>query len=266
MGMAVYKILKNSSYFSRFCTKQRRNREKRTNYRKKFKINNSYINEFKNIGFKCVIRKSNYSMSSFLIYPSIVGDFVIIFSNSKELFKYGYVNSSIHSFSAYFLGLLCSRKFLIKFNIYEKTYILTYLDIGFQKATFGSKIFVFIKGMNQGGIQIPYTLPKKTSFNKNCVLEKLKLFFYQNCFILIQNINQTLINLKSSTMIITSKNIYKYFFEVYYNIINYSHIKFINNIDNSKAFWSSEKKNYLEKKILYLSKMQLLVDKIQDPN
>merc|ERR1712178_111112 len=135
MGMAIYKILKNSSYFSRFCTKQRRNREKKTNYKKKFKTNDSYINNFKNIGFKCVLRKSNYSISSFLIYPSIVGDFIITSSNSKELFKYGYANSASHSFASYFLGLLCSRKFFTKFNIYEKTYILTYLDIGFQKAT-----------------------------------------------------------------------------------------------------------------------------------
>jgi len=266
MGMTIYRILKNASYFSRFCTKKRRNREKRTNYKKKFKLNDSYINKFKNMGFKCVIRKYNYSLSSFLIYPSIIGDFVVIFSNSKELFKYGYANSATHSFSSYFLGLLCARKFFMKFNIYEKTYILTYLDIGFQKASFGSKIFIFIKGMNQGGIQIPFTLLKKKPFKNNCSLEKLKLFFYENCFILIQSIGQILIKLESHTMSINSKNIYKYFFKIYYNIINYCHIKLADKSHTDKNIWNLQKKNYLEKKISYLSKIQLLVDEIQDSN
>lgn len=143
--MTIYKILKNSSYFSRFRTKHRRNRERKTNYSKKFKINNSIFSNFKKIGFKCVFRKSNYSISSYLIYPSIIGNFIILFSNSKELFKYGYSNSAIHSFASYFLGFLCSRKFFTKFNVYEKNYILTFLDMGFQKAYFGTKVFIFIK-------------------------------------------------------------------------------------------------------------------------
>nr|BAS01472.1 ribosomal protein L5 [Lotharella vacuolata] len=271
--MTVYKILKNASYFSNFCTKHRRNREKRTNYNKKFNINNSILFNYKNIGFKCVFRKSNYCISSYLVYPSIVGDFIIIVSNSKELFKYGYSNSAKHSFASYFLGLLCARKFFMKFNIYEKKYILTFLDIGFQKASGGSKVYIFIKGMTQGGIQIPFSIVKKSVVDCKDVFNKLKTFFYNNCFIKIRTIKQTLISLSSPFIVLNSKNIYKYFFrvfknnkQIYYNIINYCHIKFLNNINIIKNIWNLNKKNYLEKKILYLSKIQILVNQIVEFN
>lgn len=68
--------------------------------------------------------------------------------------------------------------------------------------------------MNQGGIQIPFSLSKKTPLNNKNVFLKLKLFFYNNCYIKIQTAKQNLINLKSSFISLNSKNIYKYFFKV----------------------------------------------------
>jgi len=131
----------------------RRNRENRTNYRKRAAIligRHSFVS----------ITVSNQNIMAQALRPGIRGDIVITAVNSKELLKYGWKGSMNNMPSCYLTGLLLGIKTL------EKGINKLVLYTG--KKSFTTRVAACLKGIIDGGISLPVSeasLPKIERIN-----------------------------------------------------------------------------------------------------
>ncbi len=118
----------------------KRIRNNKTNYRKRKAILIGRRNFI-------TIKTSNEHIHCQLIKPSLKGDIVLSFSNSKELTKYGCKGSSNNLSASFLVGLVMGKKMLGKNN--NSAIIYT------GKTTFTSKVAACIKGIASAGVEIP---------------------------------------------------------------------------------------------------------------
>jgi len=97
---------------------------------------------------RAVIRKSNKLVLVQIVEYGLEGDKTICQASSKELSKYGF-DGKCNTPSAYLTGLLAAKKAAAKG---VKNVVA---DVGRQTATKGGIIFACIKGIADGGVQIP---------------------------------------------------------------------------------------------------------------
>lgn len=123
--------------------KFRRERELKTNYRKRLAL-------LKSKEARLIVRVTNKNVSCQLVVHSEQGDKVLASGSSKELAKIGWTGARGNAPAAYLTGYLCGKKGK-KANV--KSAIL---DLGFQSIVKGSNIFAALKGAVDAGVEIPH--------------------------------------------------------------------------------------------------------------
>ena len=122
----------------------RRKREGKTNYRKRLRLLTSK---------KCrlVVRKSGHNTLAQIIEYKENGDKVLVAVSTRELLKYNWKHSRSNIPAAYLIGLLLAKKAKAK-KCNEAI-----LDLGLQMSTKGSRLYAVLKGVVDGGLNIPHS-------------------------------------------------------------------------------------------------------------
>ena len=121
--------------------RQRRQREGRTNYKKRLRLLISRKS-------RVVVRKFGKTIVIQLIEYTPKGDQIKITTHSSELKKQGWTHNQGNIPAAYLTGMLFAKK--AKKHTKEAI-----LDSGLQPSTKGSRIYAAIKGMNDAGLSVP---------------------------------------------------------------------------------------------------------------
>lgn len=123
----------------------RRKREGKTNYGKR-------LNLLLSNKPRVVVRRSLKNIIVQIIEYKESGDNVIVSVSSKELEKkYGWKTSKGNVPSAYLIGLLAGKKAV------EKGLKEAVLDTGFITSTKGSRVYAVLKGIVDGGLNVPHS-------------------------------------------------------------------------------------------------------------
>ncbi|MBW6451807.1 MAG: 50S ribosomal protein L18 [DPANN group archaeon] len=129
-----------TNYLLRF----KRRRTGQTNYKKRL---NLLLSREK----RAVIRVTNTAIIAQIIDYNEIGDIVITSANSKELKTIGFGANIKNIPSAYLTGLILAKK------AKDKNIKKVVLDIGLHTPTKGSRVFAALKGLVDGGMDIPHS-------------------------------------------------------------------------------------------------------------
>jgi large subunit ribosomal protein L18 len=129
-------------------TLKRRRKENKTDYGKRIKLLESEKP-------RIIFRKTNRYIISQYVISKESKDRILLTINSKELLKYGWPKEnkgSLKSISAaYFTGSLIGKKIL------QKKLEKPIIDVGMNRAIHKTKIYAFIKGLIDSGLEIKHT-------------------------------------------------------------------------------------------------------------
>ena len=125
-----------------YTVKYRRKREGRTDYK-------SRLNLLKGKTDRLVIRHTNTKMVLQIVRYDSDGDKVLLTVNSSELKKMGWSHSCKNIPAAYLSGLLLAKR------AKEKKVSKAILDLGLKSPLKGSKVFSALKGVIDGGLNVP---------------------------------------------------------------------------------------------------------------
>jgi large subunit ribosomal protein L18 len=121
----------------------RRKREGKTDYRRRLKLMRSGRP-------RAVFRRSSRYITVQVIESTPEGDRVVAAANSKELVKMGWKAGTKNMPAAYLTGLLCAKRAV------EKEKAEAVFDAGFIELIKGSKAYAALKGLVDGGMEIPH--------------------------------------------------------------------------------------------------------------
>jgi len=176
--MAFVKVQKNKAYFKRYQVKFRRRREGKTDYHARKKLVIQPKNKFNTPKNRLIVRISNRDVTAQIAYARIEGDIVICAAYSHELPRYGISHGLTNYGACYATGLLLARRLLQKFGLdsrYEgkvecdgEMYSVednetgpgafrAHLDVGLARTTTGAKVFAVLKGVVDGGVDVPHS-------------------------------------------------------------------------------------------------------------
>lgn len=199
--MGYVKVVKSSSYFSRFQVKYKRRRAGKTDYRARLRLCTQDKNKYNTHKYRLVVRFSNRDVTCQVVYASIAGDVVVAAAYGHELPKYGLSVGLKNYAAAYCVGLLLARRVLTKFGLAD-TYagqtepdgedynveaaddgprpFYCLLDAGLKRTSTGSKTFAALKGALDGGLDIPHNEKRFVGWTKEEGLdaEVLKKYIY----------------------------------------------------------------------------------------
>jgi large subunit ribosomal protein L5e len=185
--MGYVKIVKTSSYFSRYQVKYKRRRQGKTDYRARLRLVKQDKNKYNTHKYRLVARISNRDVTCQIVYASITGDVVVSAAYAHELKGYG-MSVGLTNYSAcYATGLLLARRVLTKFGLAD-TYkgceepdgedynveevedaprpFYCLLDAGLKRTSTGSKVFACLKGALDGGLDIPHNEKRFVGYAK----------------------------------------------------------------------------------------------------
>jgi large subunit ribosomal protein L18 len=132
---------------SRYCTKFRRRREGKTDYRARKALIVSGRP-------RLVARTSINNVIVQLIAAKPKGDQVLVSSHSRELGKYGWKAPRGNVPTAYLTGYLCGLKAKAK-GVEDAIF-----DIGLYPPTKGAKLFAVLKGVLDAKVNVPHSAEK----------------------------------------------------------------------------------------------------------
>ena len=132
---------------SRYCTKFRRRREGKTDY----KARRALIVSGRP---RLVTRTSINNIIAQVIAAKPKGDQVLISAHSRELAKYGWKAPRGNVPTAYLTGYLCGLKAKAK-GVEEAIF-----DIGLYPPTKGAKLFAVLKGVLDAKVNVPHSAEK----------------------------------------------------------------------------------------------------------
>jgi large subunit ribosomal protein L5e len=185
--MPFQKILKDKAYFKRFQVQYRRRREGKTDYQARRKLVTQAKNKYNSPKYRLVVRFTNKDVIAQIIYARISGDFVMSAAYGHELTKYGMPVSQSSYAAGYAVGLLLARRVLTKLKLADKYAgnsktdgeefhvealedgpgpFTVILDAGLARTTTGAKVFSVMKGVADGGVNIPHGVNRFPGFNK----------------------------------------------------------------------------------------------------
>lgn len=124
---------------------QRRRKEQKTDYSKRFKL-------LKSGKPRVTFRRTNKYIISQYVVSEEAKDKTVLGITSKDLFEYGWpkeFSNSLKSIPATYL-----TGFLIGKNILEKKLEMPIVDLGMHKKIRKNKLFAFLKGLIDAGIKI----------------------------------------------------------------------------------------------------------------
>jgi large subunit ribosomal protein L5e len=199
--MGYVKVVKSSSYYSRYQVKYRRRRQGKTDYRARLRLTTQDKNKYNTHKYRLVVRFSNKDITCQVVYAAIAGDVVVAAAYAHELPKYG-LKVGLNNYSAaYATGLLLARRVLTKYGLAD-TYkgceepdgedynveaaeegprpFYCLLDAGLKRTSTGSKTFGALKGALDGGLDIPHNEKRFVGWTKEEGLEAevLKKYIY----------------------------------------------------------------------------------------
>lgn len=175
--MGYVKVVKTSSYFSRYQVKYKRRRAGKTDYRARLRLTTQDKNKYNTHKYRLVVRFSNKDITCQIVYAAIAGDVVVAAAYAHELPRYG-LNVGLKNYAAaYATGLLLARRVLTKYGLAD-TYkgqeepdgtdytvepaeegprpFYCLLDAGLKRTSAGAKTFGALKGALDGGLDIPH--------------------------------------------------------------------------------------------------------------
>lgn len=100
---------------------------------------------------RLVIRRSLKHMKAQIIKYEKDGDKVLVSATTQELEKLGWKGSTSNIPSAYLLGLLVAKK------AKKKKVKSVVFDMGLQQSTKGSRLYSTLKGVVDGGLDVPHS-------------------------------------------------------------------------------------------------------------
>jgi large subunit ribosomal protein L5e len=198
------KILKTSSYFSRFQVKYKRRRQGKTDYRARLRLTTQDKNKYNTPKYRMTVRFSNKDITCQIQYATIAGDIVVASAYAHELPAFGLKQGLTNYAAAYCTGLLLARRTLTKFSLAD-TYqgledpdavgedynvdeadegprpFTALLDTGLKRTSTGSKVFAALKGALDGGLNIPHSEKRFVGYSredKSLDAETLAKFIY----------------------------------------------------------------------------------------
>ena len=164
------KLIKNSSYFSRFQTPFRRRREGKTDYVQRSALICQDKTKYGAAKYRLVARITNTKVIAQIITSTPDHDITLAQATSTELPRYGVKVGLSNYPAAYCTGLLLARRILKKLNLDEtfKTEITeedeterrpfkAHLDVGLRRTTTGARVFAVLKGAIDGGLAVPHS-------------------------------------------------------------------------------------------------------------
>ena len=184
--MAFVKVVKNKAYFMRYQTKFRRRHQGKTDYfaRKRLIIQDK--DKYNTPKYRLVVRFTSTRVIAQVVFATIQGDKVFTSADSNELRRFGLTAGLTNYASAYATGLLVARRLLKKVQLdgmyvgnakdlgknydssqdeKERRPFKVILDVGLKATTTGSKVFSVLKGVADGGVNIPHSNSRFPGFN-----------------------------------------------------------------------------------------------------
>ncbi|MFH4975184.1 hypothetical protein AB6A40_001893 [Gnathostoma spinigerum] len=176
--MVFVKVVKNKAYFKRFQVKLKRRRQGKTDYYARKRLTVQDKNKYNTPKYRLIVRSTNKDIIAQIAYSRIQGDIVVCAAYSHELPRYGVKVGLTNYAAAYCTGLLLARRHLKNLHLAE-TYkgceevsgedynverveghaspFKAVLDVGLARTTTGAKIFAVMKGVADGGIDVPHS-------------------------------------------------------------------------------------------------------------
>lgn len=177
--MGFIKVVKTTSYYSRYQVKFRRRREGKTDYQARRRLVQQDKNKYDSKKYRLVVRRTNARIIVQIIYATIQGDRVLAQADSFELKRFGLESGLTNYAASYATGLLLARRLLTQlgmadiykgvetadgefFDVYEKGInedrrpFRALLDVGLVRTTTGNRVFGALKGAVDGGIHVPH--------------------------------------------------------------------------------------------------------------
>ncbi|VDM53263.1 unnamed protein product [Angiostrongylus costaricensis] len=190
--MGLVKVVKNKAYFKRFQVKLKRRRQGKTDYHARKRLTVQDKNKYNTPKYRLIVRFTNKDIIAQVAYSKIEGDVIVASAYSHELpfygitvlvmdceellnntFKVGLTNYA----AAYATGLLLARRHLKNLKLdgtFKGQEELTgdfytveeergrrpfkaVLDVGLARTTTGCKVFAVMKGVADGGINVPHS-------------------------------------------------------------------------------------------------------------
>jgi large subunit ribosomal protein L5e len=163
------KLIKNSSYFSRFQTPYRRRREGKTDYAQRSALIRQDKTKYGAAKYRLVARLTNTKVIAQVVTSTPDHDVTLAQATSAELPRYGVKIGLSNYAAAYCTGLLLARRLLKKLNLdetftkevteedeEERRPFRVLLDIGLRRSTTGARVFGVMKGAIDGGLAVPH--------------------------------------------------------------------------------------------------------------
>mmetsp|Transcript_34292 Transcript_34292/g.47708 ORF Transcript_34292/g.47708 Transcript_34292/m.47708 type:complete len:250 (+) Transcript_34292:2785-3534(+) len=244
--MIYQKVIKNASYFSKFVVRHRRNRRYLTKYGRSYDSRFLKSYTIKSKKFRSYLTTTNTCITGVITFSSLSGDTIVAKANSRDLLKFGLSYGRKNLINSYFVGLLLAKKTITEFKLYKSHSLLLTVDIGFKRLNEKGRINAFIKGLIDGGIQIPVSQISKT---RNSSGEKeLNSYFSTLTFIPIKKY-------KKNTYFVGNKSISEYLTKIYMNILKFSYIKQVTKSYEVLFQFKNYKSTEIEKKATLMSKI-----------
>ncbi|KAI1724310.1 ribosomal large subunit proteins 60S l5, and 50S l18 domain-containing protein [Ditylenchus destructor] len=176
--MGFVKVVKNRAYFKRYQPKFKRRRQGKTDYYARKRLTVQDKNKYNTPKYRLIVRFTNKNVIAQIAYSRIEGDVVVCAAYSHELPKYGIKAGLTNYAAAYATGLLLARRHLKKLSL-DQLYkgveeikgedynvecegdnpnpFSAVLDVGLARTSTGAKIFAVLKGVTDGGINVPHS-------------------------------------------------------------------------------------------------------------
>jgi len=144
-------------------------------------------NKYNSPKYRLVVRFTNKDVIAQIVYAKITGDYVMAAAYGHELTGYGMPVSQSSYAAGYAVGLLIARRLLTKLKLADKyagnsnvngeQYLVeavedgpapffVVLDTGLARATTGAKVFSVMKGVADGGVEIPHGVSRFPGYNR----------------------------------------------------------------------------------------------------
>ncbi len=145
----------------------RRKREGKTDYNRRRKLIGSGE-------LRLVIRRSNKNIVIQIVKYEDKGDRVLVSANTRELIKRGWQGARSNLPAAYLTGLLAGKK------AQKQKIKKAILDVGLHTPIKGSVIYAALKGVVDGGVEVPYSedvIPKQERIEGKHIMLNTKTKF-----------------------------------------------------------------------------------------
>ncbi|VDL70812.1 unnamed protein product [Nippostrongylus brasiliensis] len=175
--MGLVKVVKNKAYFKRYQVKLKRRRQGKTDYYARKRLTVQDKNKYNTPKYRLIVRFTNKDVIAQIAYSKIEGDVIVASAYAHELPAFGIKVGLTNYAAGYATGLLLARRHLKNLKLDEtfkgqedvngefytveeengRNPFKAVLDVGLARTTTGCKVFAVMKGVADGGIDVPHS-------------------------------------------------------------------------------------------------------------